>query len=376
MEVQGLNIESIAKEFGTPVYLYDAEIIERQVGAFKSAFPNINLDIKYACKSNTNLSILKKMLELGTGLDTVSINEIKMGLMVGFAPDQIVFTPNCVDFSEITEAVDLGVRINIENLPNIEKFADKYGDSVPCFVRLNPQVHSQANSEKVDWWHKQSKFGIALDQLPAVHRLIAEKGLKVNGIHIHSSSVIMTPEVFLEGAKTVFDIAKQFKDLEFLDFGGGIKVEVGDGTPVIDLQELGAQFEPVFQKFCEEIGKPIELWFEPGRFLIAEAGMLLVTTNVVKRNFYIDNVTINLKSAPRTVFQPNINGGAAARGYRVPMNGIVSGLFWLFVRVPKIDWRNTTYGRAIKCCGAVPIYVASASPVVGAFAYNANAVPE
>lgn len=284
MEVQGLNIESIAKEFGTPVYLYDAEIIERQVGAFKSAFPNINLDIKYACKSNTNLSILKKMLELGTGLDTVSINEIKMGLMVGFAPDQIVFTPNCVDFSEITEAVDLGVRINIENLPNLEKFADKYGDSVPCFVRLNPQVHSQANSEKVDWWHKQSKFGIALDQLPAVHRLIAEKGLKVNGIHIHSSSVIMTPEVFLEGAKTVFDIAKQFKDLEFLDFGGGIKVEVGDGTPVIDLQELGAQFEPVFQKFCEELGKPIELWFEPGRFLIAEAGMLLVTTNVVKRN--------------------------------------------------------------------------------------------
>ncbi|MFT4526006.1 MAG: diaminopimelate decarboxylase [Bacteroidia bacterium] len=284
MEIQGLNVEEIAKEFGTPLYLYDAGVIERQVKAFRSAFPNIDLDVKYACKSNTNLSILKKMLELGTGLDTVSINEIKMGLMVGFKPDKIVFTPNCVDFSEIVEAVELGVRINIENLPNLEKFAEKYGDSIPCFVRLNPQVHIQANSDKVDWWHKQSKFGISLDQLPEVHRLIAEKGLKVNGIHIHSSSVIMTPEVFLEGAKTVFDIAKQFKDLEFLDFGGGIKVEVGDGSPVIDLQELGAQFVPAFQSFCKEIGKPIQLWFEPGRFLIAEAGMLLVTANVVKRN--------------------------------------------------------------------------------------------
>ena len=284
MEVQGLNIESIAKEYGTPLYLYDADVMKRQVEAFRSAFPNIDLDVKYACKSNTNLSIMKKMLELGTGLDTVSINEIKMGLMVGFKPEQIVFTPNCVDFSEIVEGVELGVRINIENLPNLEKFAEKYGSTVPCFVRLNPQVHSQANSDKVDWWHKQSKFGISLDQLPEVHRLIDEKDLNVNGIHIHSSSVIMTPEVFLEGAKTVFDISKQFTDLEFLDFGGGIKVEVGDGAAVIDLQDLGKHFEPAFQQFCEEYGKPIQLWFEPGRFLIAESGILLVTANVVKRN--------------------------------------------------------------------------------------------
>jgi len=236
--IQGIDVKDICKEFGTPLYVYDADVIERQVNSFKNAFSQINCKIKYACKANTNLSILKEMLTNGTGLDTVSIPEIKMGIMVGFKPEEIVFTPNSVNFSEIEEAVELGVNINIENLPNLEKFGSRYGNTVPCFVRLNPGIHTQINSDKVDWWHKQSKFGISADQIKQVKELEKKYNLHIHGLHIHSSSVIMSPEIFIQGAKSIFNIVKQFKNIKYIDFGGGIKVDVGDDKEVINLQRF------------------------------------------------------------------------------------------------------------------------------------------
>jgi len=282
--IQGIDLKDICSEYGTPLYVYNAEVIERQVKSFINAFSQINCKVKYACKANSNLSILKEMLSHGTGLDTVSIPEIKMGIRIGFQAQEIVFTPNCVDFSEIEEAVDLGVHINIENLPNLEKFARKYGNSVPCFIRLNPGIYSQMNGDKVDWWHKQSKFGISADQIDKVKEIEKEYNLHIHGLHIHSSSVIMSPEIFIEGAKSIFNIVKQFKNIKYIDFGGGIKVDVGDDKEVINLNALGKVLEPVFNDFCKEYGTDIQLWFEPGRFLICEAGILLTECNMVKKN--------------------------------------------------------------------------------------------
>jgi len=282
--IQGITVENLTSEFGTPLYVYNADTIERQVKSFKSAFKDINCKVKYACKANTNLSILKEMLNNGTGLDTVSIPEIKMGLMVGFEPNEIVFTPNCVDFSEIETAVELGVNINIENLPNLEKFGKKYGNTVPCFVRLNPGIHAQMNSDKVDWWHKQSKFGISADQLDKVKELEEKYDILIHGLHIHSSSVIMSPEIFIEGAKSIFNVVKQFKNIKYIDFGGGIKVDVGDDKAVINLNALGKELEPVFKEFCKDYGTDIQLWFEPGRYLICESGVLLTECNMIKEN--------------------------------------------------------------------------------------------
>jgi diaminopimelate decarboxylase len=224
------------------------------------------------------------MLNHGVGLDTVSVPEIKMGLLVGFKANEIVFTPNCVDFSEIEAAVELGVNINIENLPNLEKFGAKYGNTIPCFVRLNPEIHTQMNTENVDWWHKQSKFGISADQIKRVKELEQKYKLHIHGLHIHSSSVIMSPEIFIEGAKSIFNIVKQFKNIKFIDFGGGIKVDVGDSKEVINLCSLGEMLHPIFEDFCKDYGSEIELWFEPGRYLISEAGILLTECNMVKNN--------------------------------------------------------------------------------------------
>jgi len=292
-QIQGMDVEQICNEFGTPLYIYDADHIAGQVRAFKAAFAGVPARIKYACKACSNVNILKLMNKLGTGLDTVSPAEIRLGLSAGFSPEEIVFTPNCVDFSEIEQAVQTGIAINIESVSSLEKFALKYGPRVPICIRLNPNISSQANTNKVDWWHNQSKFGISLSQLATVKKLEADPGLKINGVHIHSSSVIMSPEVFAEGARAVFDIAATFKHLTFIDFGGGIKVDVGDGSEVIDLHEIGRALEGLYTDFCRKLGRKIEIWFEPGRFLVGNSGTLLTECTVIKKNEAIDFVGVN-----------------------------------------------------------------------------------
>ncbi|MCP4020240.1 MAG: diaminopimelate decarboxylase [Desulfobacteraceae bacterium] len=291
--IQEIDVEHICREFGTPLFVYDADHIFNQIQTFQKGFEKGDLKIKFACKSLTSLSVMKLMKSYGTGLDTVSIPEIKMGLMAGFAPDQIVFTPNCVDFSEIEQGVDLGVRINIENISNLEKFALKYGRSVPCSIRLNPHVAAQQHASKVEEWHKQSKFGISAFELETVKQIEASYNLDIQGIHIHSSSVIMSSEVFINGAPVGFDIAMGFKNVEFIDFGGGIKLDVGDGNKVIDVVDLGKKLDVKFQEFCTAYGRKLELWFEPGRYLVGNSGVLFAECVVRKTNGYKEFIGLN-----------------------------------------------------------------------------------
>ena len=289
----GMDVHAICREFGTPLYVYDAAYIAGQVAHFKAAFSGVPARIKYACKACSNLAIIQLMRKLGTGLDTVSPAEIQLGLAAGFKPEEIVFTPNCVDFGEIEQAIETGTVINIESISSLQKFARKYGGAVPICIRLNPNISTQVNSDTVDWWHNQSKFGISRSQLDTVKELEADHDLKINGVHIHSSSVIMSPEIFTAGARTVFDIAAGFKYLEYVDFGGGIKVDVGDGSPVIDLPALGQTLENLYSDFCDRVGRRIEIWFEPGRYLIGNAGVLFAECTVIKKNEAVDFVGVD-----------------------------------------------------------------------------------
>jgi diaminopimelate decarboxylase len=287
------DAQKLAQDFGTPLYVYDAETMTRQLATFRQAFEGLSLDVHYAAKALTNLSVLKHFQRLGTGLDTVSLAEVEMGLMVGFSPGQIVFTPNCVAFAEIEAAVAKGVRINLENLPNLEKFGQVYGNSYPCCIRLHPDISASQETEKISAWHQQSKFGIARKQIAEVQRLRENYDLQIEGIHIHSSSKIMSPEVFLEGARTVFAIAMDFPDLRYLDFGGGVRVNYHEGEAPVDLFKLGELLRPAYRQFCQDYGRELELWFEPGRYLVGPAGVLLVEANVIKNNGHIDIVGVN-----------------------------------------------------------------------------------
>ncbi|MDN5201609.1 diaminopimelate decarboxylase [Fulvivirgaceae bacterium BMA10] len=279
--IQGVKLEDVAKNFGTPVYVYDADKIANQIKLLHKAFSGLNVRIKYAAKALTNLSILKLMRREGAGIDVVSIQEAHLGLKAGFQPDDILFTPNCVSFSEIQEAVKLGLRINIDNISILEQFGHEYHDTVPCCIRLNPHIMAGGNA-KISTGHVDSKFGISILQKRHLLRIIQTYNIKVNGLHMHTGSDILDSEVFLKGAQIVFDIAHDFEDLEFLDFGSGFKVGYREGDVVTDVVALGKNLESAFQEFCKEYGRDLQVWFEPGKFLVSEAGYFLVRTNVIK----------------------------------------------------------------------------------------------
>jgi len=278
----GVSLTAVAEEFGTPVYVYNAEKIVSQYKRLKQAFNPIDIKIKYACKALNNTAVLKLLLNEGSGLDTVSINEVHLGLRAGYKPEDIIFTPNCVSIDEIKAAVDLGIHINIDNISILEQFGALYGNSVPCCIRLNPHIMAGGNT-KISTGHIDSKFGISIYQLRHVIRVVKSHNMNINGLHMHTGSDILDAGVFLQGAEILFDAAKDFPDLKFIDFGSGFKVAYKPNDVTTDIEELGQLLGSRFLAFCKEYGRDLELWFEPGKFLVSEAGYFLVKASVIKQ---------------------------------------------------------------------------------------------
>jgi diaminopimelate decarboxylase len=280
--MQGVSLTALAQQYGTPLYVYDAEKIVGQVSKMKKAFQGVDLTLKFAAKSLTNISILKLIRSTGTLLDVVSIQEALIGMQAGYAPHEIMYTPNCVPFQEIEEAIALGLTINIDNLPFLERFGQRYAQTHPCCVRINPHIRAGGN-EKIQVGHKDSKFGISVAQTDEIVALVEKYQIRLNGLHMHTGSDIKEADAFLKGADVLFRTARRFKDLEFIDFGGGFKVSYREDEPEIDLPTLGAQMTKAFQEFCLEYGRPLQMWFEPGKYLVSEAGILLAQATVVKQ---------------------------------------------------------------------------------------------
>ena len=280
MEVKDLL--SVVHTYGSPVYVYDANKISAQYERLTKAFAAVpSLRINYAMKALSNVSILKLMRKLGAGLDTVSIQEVKLGLHAGFAPEQIIFTPNGVSMEEIEEAASLGVQLNIDNLSILEQFGSKH-PQVPVCIRINPHVMAGGNS-KISVGHIDSKFGISIHQIPHILRIVENTKMHINGIHMHTGSDILDIDVFLYAAEILFDTAKHFRELKFIDFGSGFKVPYKEGDIQTDIEELGEKLSQRFLEFCKLYGRDLTLAFEPGKFLVSEAGFFLVKVNVVKQ---------------------------------------------------------------------------------------------
>ncbi|MDB4267201.1 diaminopimelate decarboxylase [Flavobacteriaceae bacterium] len=273
---------SIAKQEGHPVYVYDANKIEQQFTRLQNAFKGVEkLRINYACKALSNLSILGLMKKMGSGLDTVSIQEVQMGIKAGFKPKDIIFTPNGVSLEEIERAAKIGVQINIDNLSILEQFGTKH-PNIPVCIRINPHVMAGGNSN-ISVGHIDSKFGISIHQIPHVLRIVENTKMHINGVHMHTGSDILDIEVFLYASEILFDTALQFKNLEFLDFGSGFKVPYREGDIETNIEELGEKLTERFHRFCETYGSTLELAFEPGKFLVSQAGYFLVQVNAVKQ---------------------------------------------------------------------------------------------
>ncbi len=281
-KIQNFSAIELCKKYDTPLYVYDTAVIKSQYEKLTAAFGETKVKIKYACKALNNINILRYIKSLGAGLDAVSIQEVWLGLKAGFAPSQIMYTPNCVSLEEIIMAVDAGVQINIDNISILEQFGEKYGRSIPICIRVNPHVMGGGNLN-ISTGHSDSKFGISVYQMRHVERIILHYDLHVIGLHMHTGSDILDVDVFLRAADILFEYAQPFKELEFLDFGSGFKVAYKPDDYETDIEELGEKLNERFNAFCTSYGKKLDLWFEPGKFLVSKAGTLLAKVNVLKQ---------------------------------------------------------------------------------------------
>ncbi len=282
MHLPAPMLSEIADTFGTPLYIYNADRIRQQYERLDRAFSGTRMRVFYACKALSNVNILRFMHGLGAGLDTVSLGEIRLGLAAGFRPDDIIFTPNCVDLEEIITAKDLGVNVNIDNISILEQFGNRFGDSYPVCIRINPHIMAGGNY-KISTGHIDSKFGISIHQLRHIERLVKSTGIYVKGLHMHTGSEIMDTDVFLRGVEILYELAEHFPRISFIDMGSGFKVPYQPGEPSTDIEELGARMTESFNGFSKKFDHDIELWFEPGKYLVSESGYLVASTSVVKQ---------------------------------------------------------------------------------------------
>ena len=272
----------ISKKFKSPIYVYDGEKIKTQYNRLKKAFSSIKkLKINYACKALSNISILNFIRKLGSGLDTVSIQEVELGIKAGYNPKNIIYTPNGVSIEEIEKVSKMGVQINIDNLSILEQFGTKFPKTPVC-IRINPHIMAGGNSN-ISVGHIDSKFGVSVHQIPHVLRIVKNTSMRINGIHMHTGSDILDVDVFIYAAEILFNTALKFKNLEFIDFGSGFKVPYKIGDIETNIEELGEKLSKRFNDFCKNYGKDIELAFEPGKFLVSSAGYFLTKVNAIKQ---------------------------------------------------------------------------------------------
>ncbi len=276
-----INFQQLAQEYDTPLYVYDAEKIMEKYQSFYDAFDVHDLKIHYACKALSNLSILKLFKNMGAGLDCVSIQEVRLGMKAGFAAEDIIYTPNNVSEQEFDKAIEYGVKINVDNIQMLEYLGINH-PGLPLCVRINPHLMAGGHS-KISVGHIDSKFGISIHQMPLVNRIVRRLNIPVVGLHVHSGSDILDPDVFIKAADLIFSVADSFEDLTYIDFGSGFKVKYKEGGLYTNIEQFGKIFSERFNAFCKEIGKDLTLRFEPGKYMVSEAGYFLANVNVVKQ---------------------------------------------------------------------------------------------
>ena len=244
-------LQQLVTEFGSPLYVYDADKIAFQYKRLQNAFSKVErFKVHYAVKALSNVSVLKYLKNLGSGLDTVSIQEVQLGLYAGVEPKDIIYTPNGVSMEEIEEVAQLGVQINIDNLSILEQFGTKH-PNIPVCIRINPHVMAGGNAN-ISVGHIDSKFGISIHQLPHILRIIENTKMHINGIHMHTGSDILDVEVFLYAAEILFETAKNFPALDFIDFGSGFKVPYKKGDIETNVEEFGRKLTKRFLAFEKE----------------------------------------------------------------------------------------------------------------------------
>lgn len=276
------SADELVAEFGSPLYVYEYETMVHRYQELRDSFLWKNTKIFYACKANTNLSILRIFKELGSGVDAVSPGEIFYALRAGFQPPDILLTGTNLSKNDIEFALQNNILVNIDNLSMLEHHGSLFrGRDIA--VRINPDIRAGGHIY-LETGHRESKFGILIDDIPAVKRLCAKHSITVVGLHQHIGSDIVDPDPILQGLENLVRIAREFDTLEFIDIGGGFKVRYHDDEPATDMKYFGNAISERFSSFCREYGRELVLIIEPGKYLTSESGFLLTTVQSVKQN--------------------------------------------------------------------------------------------
>lgn len=282
----------LAAQYGTPLYIYDTAIIQQQYNKLLTAFGGSNTKFFYASKALTNISILKYMLHLGANIDCSSINEARLALHAGFAPQQILYTTNGIHFTEIQEAVQLGINVNIDSLENLKKFGEAYQNTYPVGIRLRPNIMAGGNLN-ISTGHSKSKFGIPIEQIADILQLQHNYNLNIYALHIHTGSEIEDVAIFVQGLDKLFEIMPHFTHLRVIDLGGGFKVPYKEGDAETDITELSKQVLYAVHTFEQKVNKQYELWFEPGKYLVSQSGTFITKVNLIKQTETIRFASVN-----------------------------------------------------------------------------------
>lgn len=282
--MQGQALQSICDKVETPFYLYDVNYILNKYDMLKRCFPYDKLKIFYALKANYNPHILMFMKDYGFYLDTVSPTEVILAIKLGFDKDRIMFTANNMTDKDMEIVKEQGVLFNIDSLSRLETFAKTYPGESVC-LRINPNVVAGENA-LVQTGGDLSKFGILLEDVGKAVAITKEYDLKIIGLHEHTGSGISDTEKVFKSMTNLLGVVEPeaFPDLKFIDFGGGFKVPYEPGERENNYVEFGSRSVSIFEAFCDKYGRRLEMYFEPGKFIVADSGCMVVRVNTVKNN--------------------------------------------------------------------------------------------
>jgi diaminopimelate decarboxylase len=276
------SLSVIAREVGTPFYVYSLDEIERRARAFLTAFPNAL--IAYAYKANANLAILRHLVSLGIGADVVSGGELWRALKVGTPPNKIVFNGNGKTAAEIAYALENEILcINVDGVEELElvaEIAQQKQKVAPIAFRLNPDIDALTHKH-ISTGHKASKFGVPLEDIEAVVRQAQQiASVQIVGIHSHIGSQITQPEPMRARAEFMRDLVLQMQawgvNLQHINLGGGLGIVYRDENPM-----HASEWAQVVNQTFGAAHPPFIL--EPGRSIVAPAGALVASVTYLKR---------------------------------------------------------------------------------------------
>ena len=282
--ISNTRLTELAREYGTPLFVYDGSLMLERYHDLFNFIRSTNLKIHYALKANYNPGLLSLLRDSGACIDAVSPAEVRLALRLGFAPERIIYTANNMTDAEFDRVMKTGVIINIGSLSRLKKCAKNYPGSKIC-LRFNPDV-CDGDNEKTMTGGDLTKFGILLDAVEEVKSIVKSGSLHVTGLHEHTGSGLQHAESVLKSMDNLMAIAtkERFPELEFLDFGGGFKVPYKEDEIPIDYVDMGRKIAEKFNSFCAVYGKDLLMRFEPGKYLSAECGTLIVEVNTIKHN--------------------------------------------------------------------------------------------